>query len=291
MPSQFGQAEYICNLFSIMGLPTGLVVEVGAHTPKRISNSMCFIQQGWRAVLIEQDSCDCADWIELNLPRATIINATVFYNEGGLEHLLTSNRVDPEIDVLFLDIDGGELQLLEGLHSYRPKVVCVEYDNSFPLYIDFTPRSIMHRAQASSTAMFKMMLRKGYSYIRSFFHDHIFVANEFFPRVVSFLEAPYGRDGFVQEAHNHLYMYHAVLLNQGQDNGDLGVWFYQEKIDALVSNGYIPEARSFYSELRRTFETLDPIIESYGRTDYHLKFRQARMSFNSRYNAFLSFQD
>jgi len=99
-------------------------------------------------------------------------NKYISYAETGLEDILHECGCCKELDVLFFDIDGGEYQLFRGLISFRPKIVCIEYDNSFPLSINYVPRMIRHHqngGQASSTAFFHLFRQKRYTYIRSFF--------------------------------------------------------------------------------------------------------------------------
>ena len=70
-----------------------------------------------------------------------------------------------------MDIDGSEYLLLEGMKKIRPKFICVEYDDSYPLSIDDIPNAAGHgrRYQASSLSMFKLMKSMNYLYIQSFF--------------------------------------------------------------------------------------------------------------------------
>ena len=74
--------------------------------------------------------------------------------DGSMTYKMTKSP-HGHLDVLFLDIDGGEYQLLNGFiaNECRPKIICVEYDNTFPLSIDYVPTKYRH--QASSIAFYK----------------------------------------------------------------------------------------------------------------------------------------
>jgi len=203
--SQFGQAEWLLQFSNSIGINHGVVFEAGAHTPKSISNSMCFIEAGWKAILVEAYEDYCNEWRRLQLDNVDVFNIGIKFIDSGLESLLADINAPRNIDIFFLDIDGGEYHLLNGLISYRPKFICVEYDNTYPLSIDFAPNQIRHGFQASSLATYNLMIGKGYTYVRSFGHDHIFIANELLSRVKDSIQFPMGKDAFVSSASSHLY--------------------------------------------------------------------------------------
>ena len=268
--SQYGQSEWLLNFSNSIGLAEGVVFEAGAHSPKSISNSMCFIEAGWRAILIEPSEEFCRQWNEMNLGNIEIHCTGIKYDQNGLQSLLYDIKAPREIDVLFLDIDGGEYHLLRGLSAFRPKLICVEYDNSYPLSINFVPSQIRHGIQASSLAMFNLMTSKGYTYIRSFSQDHIFIANEVLHGIKELIQFPIGRDSFVVSAPANLYKFHKVLLNQQKDQGGKGIDYYSSKLSNLIDHGYLQEAKSYYYLLSQVFHSYKFVVQQL-RDDYYLQ--------------------
>jgi len=269
----------------------GTVFEAGAHSPNSISNSRCFVDKKWTAYLVEADPSFCDEWNSLSLPNVNVFNRTIQYESSALDHLLSELSVPHDLDVLFLDIDGAEYQLLNGMSKFRPKVICVEYDNSYPLFIDFVPVEMTHgvkRSQASSTAFFKLMDSKSYIYIKSFFLDHIFVESSFYAQCPYHLpEDSVGLTGFTNHAQSHLYDPFSVCLNQADDKGGAGILFYQDKIDALISNQKLQYASQFYYMLSLYFQSLLPIVKANRATPYYDDFCSHRLTFDRKFREFL----
>lgn len=285
--SQFGQAEWLLQFSNSIGINHGVVFEAGAHTPKSISNSMCFIEAGWKAILVEAHEEYFNEWRHLQLDNIDVFNIGINYVDSGLESLLADINAPRNIDIFFLDIDGGEYHLLNGLNQYRPKFICVEYDNAYPLSIDFVPNQIRHGVQASSLAIYKLMISKGYTYVRSFFQDHIFIANELLERAKDSIQFPIGKDAFVSSASSHLYQFYATLLNQQEDQGGDGVNFFSSKVSILIDNGYLEEAKHYYYLLSQVFHSYGNLARQMRGENYFQKYSFSLEEFDRAYSQYL----
>ena len=210
--------------------------------------------------MVEPSDLACNEWKALNLNNIIVKNSYISYTETGLEDILQECGCRKDLEVLFFDIDGGEYQMFKGLASFRPKIVCIEYDNGFPLSINFVPKVIRHHqngGQASSAAMFHLFRQKRYTYLRSFFQDHIFISDEYLDEIGNLANlgiSTFGRDAFINNASDHLYSYQAVLINQPDNHANDGVNFYATKIESLLDNGYISEARHFFLDPKKRDE-------------------------------------
>jgi len=285
--SQYGQSAWIQSLAEGLGITEGTLFEAGAHQPNRISNSRSFLESGWKALLVEASTDNCLKWEKFNHPKASIFNEKISYKHGGLDKIL--ERVDSpfDIDVLFLDIDGAEYQLLHNMSLYRPKIICVEYDNSYPLSIDFVPKfswNSIESGQCSSTAMYRMMSSKGYIYVNSFFIDHVFISQELLSK---FRNLPgydsWGQKAFSRIAPKNLYQFNRVLLNQPPGKGGKGIEFYQSKLNNLVVNQYYRDASHYFYFLSQFFESFSPFV-SYARgKEYFDDYVKQLDSFNNEY--------
>jgi len=141
--------------------------------------------------------------------------------------------------------------------------------------------------------MFHLFRQKRYTYLRSFFQDHIFISDEYLAKIglLSNLGInTFGRDAFINNASDHLYSYQAVLINQPDNHAIDGVKFYSTKIKALLDNGYISEARHFFWILRNVMK--DNIINALGHGDgYHTAYLHAVDQFIKEYSHLLFYQN
>ena len=254
MISQFGQAEWLLELCKALGVINGHVFEAGAQSPHAISNSRCFIQEGWQATLVEILEEHCNEWMQLNLPNVNIFNKPIPYRKSGLDEII-KEVCNAELDVLFLDIDGSEYHQIDGLNSSRPKFICVEYDNAYPLNIRYVPKQMRHSvksAQASSVSTYELLSQKGYVYLKSFFLDHIFIEESFMLsnlETINNLGIKHGFKHFLLNAPKHLYNIGAVLTNQAEGEAHKGIDFYSEKLENLINHSQMLEASSFYNTI------------------------------------------
>ena len=209
--SQLGQAEWIFGLLTSCGINRGLIIEVGAHTPHKFSNSRTFIERGWSALLVEGDQSYCSDWEEFisSLPSSDqniiLHKDYVELKEGGLDDIVTQYDVN-YADVLFLDIDGGEWHLLKSLCEIKPSIVCVEADGGYPHSITYTPEKIESGNQASHRSMHEMMKQQGYQYLYGFAQDMIYASDEFIAEVIQpkMPHIDFGDDVFFSVGKNNL---------------------------------------------------------------------------------------
>jgi len=161
--SQNGEDQGLARLF---GAAPGLCVEVGAHDGIDLSNSYYFEQRGWTCILVEPNPELCAQ-IRKHRPGARLFEcacsrtagqAVLFTGRGpqsmfstletaewpvggrdSIEISVTVRTLDSileeagvqEIDFVSIDIEGHELQALQGfsLDRWRPRIVILE-DNS-----------------------------------------------------------------------------------------------------------------------------------------------------------------
>ena len=290
--SQFGQAEYISSLFDKLGISHGTCFEAGASFPGNISNSMPFIEKGWKTYLVEKDRQSCDKWDSLGLENSLIINAAIDYRSDGLRSIFEENNIPRDVDVLFLDIDGGEYQLLGGFldEECRPKIICVEYDNAFPLSIDYIPKTICRGRQASSISFYKMMTSAGYLYTYTFFHDHVFV-DKAFAKQYNLTKFP-GFNQFCQVATMNLYQFDNVFLCQDLDSADLGVKFFERKLNVLISEGH-PSASHYYSYIAGGIMNCIGFMKKIGKDseEYAKDFNSAAIKFIDDYHYVLQGSD
>lgn len=67
--------------------------------------------------------------------------------------------------MLSVDVDGWDYQIWQGLRDYRPMLVVIEYNPTFPPHIDFVGAQDDSRFGASALALSKLATRKEYSLV------------------------------------------------------------------------------------------------------------------------------
>ena len=99
------------------GAQTGFYVDVGAHHPKRFSNTYYFYQRGWRGINIEPNP-DMARLLMASRPRDINIQAGVSDCQGTLTYYRFSepalNTFDPEV---------ASLRKRQATHAALPSIL------------------------------------------------------------------------------------------------------------------------------------------------------------------------
>ena len=159
--SQFGEDWLIWQFFGES--PEGFFVDVGANDPEKLSQSLLLERQGWRGVLVEPMAA-CCERLRRHRPLAQVFQVacgapeqrgTALLQLEGLDGTLSKlappaagqavapgfeqvqvvtlddilEQVKPaRLDFLSIDVEGVELQVLQGLNlqKYRPRLLMVE---------------------------------------------------------------------------------------------------------------------------------------------------------------------
>jgi len=155
----------LAELHSRLGVSGGWCVELGAWDGKHLSNTWSlWHDQGWSAVLIEGDS-DRARRLAsatAGVSRVDVIEAYAYAgSDSSLDLLLARTQIPRRFELLSIDVDGDDFHLWADLQTYRPLVVVVEYNTSFPPEVEFVQDS-GHYVGSSARALNKLGEQKGY---------------------------------------------------------------------------------------------------------------------------------
>lgn len=99
---------------------------MGAADGKRLSNTALLREQGWTAVLIEGDAEQYEKLRELKSP--TCITVPKRIDANSLDRILAEHKAPQDIDLGVIDIDGMDYWIWDGLRSFRPRLVLIEFD-------------------------------------------------------------------------------------------------------------------------------------------------------------------
>ena len=291
MVSQFGQDQYVLNLLDLGGgtrVKRGFIVEAGAASPSHVSNSLLFLEKGYSLRLIEGNASMALGWKQVT-GDIKLLECYIPYTDDAMNKSLDRfEDLTSDFDALFLDINGGEWQLLKGMTMYRPKIICVEYDNAYPLSIDYVPSFFGYSpetGQASAQAFHRMLTQKCYYFCKAFFQDCIYVSEEFMPAILSAkIDFQYGTSYYLETSHEALYSPQAVFCNQEDRKPSAGVNFYRDKLRALVNDGHASGAAHMYSYVLSHALSAVNVIAEKRSPEYAYHYQEALRRFVSEYS-------
>ena len=164
--SQDGEDGIIDAILTRLGVETGWCVEFGAWDGVKLSNTWdLWHNKGWSAVLIEGDRKKSDDLKRSVAEFSNVIPFNVFVDSQGdhsLDRILGRTSAPQDFELLSVDVDGWDYNIWKGLHDYRPKLVVIEYNATFPPHIDFVGSQDSSRFGASALALSKLAQQKDY---------------------------------------------------------------------------------------------------------------------------------
>lgn len=178
--SQFGEDGMIAHIFSKIGERSRVCVEFGAADGLTCSNTKQLWENSWEALLIEGDP-----WLYDRLTGVTkvfpkIIRSNTYVTatgENSIDYLLWANHVTEVVDFMSMDIDGNEYPIWAEMGA-RPRVVCVEYNESIPPQYDIRQKDPSGSLGTSALAMARLGASLGYELIGLNAANMIFVVKE-----------------------------------------------------------------------------------------------------------------
>ncbi|MFT4803153.1 MAG: hypothetical protein ACI83B_003172 [Sediminicola sp.] len=131
--TQNGEDGIIEEIFNRIGVKTKIFVEFGAHGIK--NNSTYLLLKGWSGSWIigsehgyEFISKNFKNFIEEK--NLSIIKRWI--TKDSIESIFEEMSIPIEIDLLSIDLDGNDYWVWEKITKHNPRVVCIEYNATFP---------------------------------------------------------------------------------------------------------------------------------------------------------------
>jgi hypothetical protein len=146
-------------IFHKIGTTNKFSVEFGVENGSEC-NTRKLREEGWNTLMM-----DCND----NLPEHV---KNEYITADNINQLFVKYNVPREFDLLSIDVDSNDYWIWERIVDYNPRVVCMEYNASFPPPISksiaYDPNYMWDRTDymgASLTALNKLAVIKGYTLI------------------------------------------------------------------------------------------------------------------------------
>ena len=138
--SQNGEDGIIEELIKKLSIDNQLkkwCVEFGAWDGIHLSNTFNLIIKGWNSVYIEGDKNRFQDLLNTAKKHPKIIPLNNFISiekndENNLDNLLQKTNLPKDFEILSIDIDSYDLEVWDSLVFYKPKVVIIEINSSYP---------------------------------------------------------------------------------------------------------------------------------------------------------------
>lgn len=163
--AQRGEDKLLENIFKILGIKEGYLVDVGAYG-KELSNTYHFLEQGWSGLLIESDEARFNNLIHND--KVKRLN----------KHVDNLELDGTPIDLLSIDIDGNDYYIWKSVKS-RPKVVIIEFNPTLSGYY-VQPKD--GKGGASLEALVELGKTLGYELIATTPFNAIFIDKKYFSK-------------------------------------------------------------------------------------------------------------
>lgn len=172
--SQGDEDGIIQEIFLRIGATDRRFVEIGSGNGEESNCTSYLVHQEWSGLWVDDPGHAPAvsrSWPDaLRSKRLRFSGARV--KAGEIDAFLTGEGLSGDIDLFVIDIDGNDYHVLKAMTGLRPRVICVEYNASFPppyrwimpLNDDHQWDGTMHYG-ASLSALEHMLRDKGYSLV------------------------------------------------------------------------------------------------------------------------------
>lgn len=183
--SQFGEDGIIREILNRLRSHIELnswCVEFGAWDGIFLSNTARLIrEENFSAVLIEGDKRK-AHALEKNFPQDEVRKVCQFIHFEGpdsLDATLSRTPIPNDFDFLSIDVDGVDYHIFESMISFKPKVICVEFNPTIPNSVDFVQaRDFAVKHGSSARALVRLGKEKCYSLVATTSCNLIFVRDD-----------------------------------------------------------------------------------------------------------------
>lgn len=137
--SQADEDGIISEIFRRIGAKDRFFVEFGVGNGLE-NNTIFLLMQNWRGAWIEGDSASAAEIqsrFREPLSKGNLKFLQSFITAENIASLFDLLQVPPEFDLLSLDIDRNTYHVWKALSRFKPRVVVVEYNSTFPADVEW----------------------------------------------------------------------------------------------------------------------------------------------------------
>jgi hypothetical protein len=185
--SQNGEDGIIEEIFNRIGVTNRFFVEFGTESGVE-TNSTYLLYKGWQGVFMDGGEKNIKD-VHKNFSSAIsegrLRAFCNFITAENIENLFKNANVPKEFDFLSIDIDRNDYYIWEAIKTFRPRVVCIEYNAVFrpgcEFIVPYEPTAVWDGTSnfgSSIESLYKLGIQKGYKLVACCFAG----VNAFFVR-------------------------------------------------------------------------------------------------------------
>ncbi len=137
--SQNGEDGILGEIFRRIGTKDRFFVEFGVGDGLE-NNTTFLLSQNWRGCWIEGNSESVAQIesrFQKPLSAGTLKILNSFITAENIDALFNQLNVPAEFDLLSLDIDRNSYHIWKALSRFKPRVVAIEYNSTFPAEVEW----------------------------------------------------------------------------------------------------------------------------------------------------------
>lgn len=183
--SQNDEDGIIAEIFRRIGCSNKTFIEFGIGDGTEC-NSLNLIAGGWRGLWVERNDIRAVAQLHKTLIETGILRIQqAKITAENIDQVLAENALDPEPDLLSIDVDGNDYWLWRAVSTVKPRVLVIEYNPLWrpPLSVSmrYNPNHAFRRDGyfgCSLKALEKLSSEKGYNLVGCCFAG----ANAFFVR-------------------------------------------------------------------------------------------------------------
>jgi hypothetical protein len=129
--SQNGEDGILRELFARIGEGGKYFVEFGVEDGLECNAAYLAKYGGWSGVMLEGDP-DRAEALKRNLGSDKVTTGQAFLTRENIVEIFRRYAVPTDFDLLSIDVDGNDYWIWEALSEYKPRVVVIEYNATYP---------------------------------------------------------------------------------------------------------------------------------------------------------------
>lgn len=130
--SQNGEDGIIEEVFARIGTTNRFFVEFGVEGGLECLTRNLMVHHGWKGLLMEGSAPHFQLLMANTASYPDVIASHQFVTRDNIAILFQQFGVPEEFDFLAIDIDGNDYWVWQALSAYKPRLVVIEYNASYP---------------------------------------------------------------------------------------------------------------------------------------------------------------
>ncbi|KON86177.1 hypothetical protein AF332_04620 [Sporosarcina globispora] len=168
--SQNGEDGIIEELFFRIGTTNKYFVEFGVQDGSECNTAYLSLFNNWSGLMIEGNKKNYKR-LKANFSNHKFVKTVhQFVTKDNISSIFKHNYVPAEFDLLSIDIDGNDYWVWNALLEYKPRIVVIEYNASYPppqkMVIPYNPNFVWDGTSyygASLTSLSELAKKLGYA--------------------------------------------------------------------------------------------------------------------------------